>query len=137
VPPLTRWFIKTAIVYLVAALLLGALPAGRTVLGIPAFALRPVQVHLLTVGWITQMIFGVAHWMFPRASKERPRGSESAILAVYILLNCGLLLRAVSEPIVALAGGRVWDWLLVLSAGLQWMAGIVFALHIWGRVKEK
>lgn len=138
-PPLTRWFIKTAIVYLVAALLVGMVLAGRAVVGLPSFAatLGPVYVHLLTVGWITQMIFGVAHWMFPRASKARPRGSEPAAITVYILLNCGLVLRAVAEPIVTLASGLVWRWLLLLSAGLQWTAGIIFAFHIWGRVKEK
>ena len=138
-PRLTRWFIKTAIIYLVAALLVGVAIAGRSTLGFPNFVatLGPTYVHLLTVGWITQMIFGVAYWMFPRASKERPRGSESAALTSYVLLNSGLVMRAVIEPVEALSGGASWGWLLVLSAALQWAAGLIFALIIWGRVKEK
>jgi hypothetical protein len=136
---LSRWYIKTAIVYLVAALVVGVALAARPAVGLPSFvaSLGPAYLHLLSVGWITQMIFGVAYWMFPRLSRERPRGSGSAALATYLMLNCGLVLRALAEPADTLGGGAVWDWLLTLSATLQWGAGLIFALNIWGRVKEK
>jgi hypothetical protein len=74
-PALTRWFLRSALVYLVAALLVGvalALPHG------PALdALAPVWTHLFMVGWVTQTIFGVAYWMFPRCSWARPPCSSS------------------------------------------------------------
>jgi hypothetical protein len=37
----------------------------------------PVYLHLFMIGWVTQMIFGVAYWMFPRVSKENPRGWDT------------------------------------------------------------
>ncbi len=66
-PPLTRWFIKAAFVSLAVALLTRAtmvvLPLWQ--LAPVAGALAPVFFHLFVWGWVTQMIFGVAYWMFP------------------------------------------------------------------------
>ncbi|HLF29065.1 MAG TPA: hypothetical protein VJG32_22280 [Anaerolineae bacterium] len=77
-PSLTRLFIKTALAYFVAALLTGVVVAARPALGLPLAlaALTPVYFHLRMVGWITQLIFGVGHWMFPKFSREQPRGSD-------------------------------------------------------------
>ncbi len=100
-------------------------------------ALRPVTVHLFTVGWITQMIFGVAVWMFPRASRERPRGRVGLALATYGLLNAGLVLRVVAEPFHTLRPGPLTGWPLAVSAALQVAAATLFAAYIWGRVKER
>jgi hypothetical protein len=138
-PPLTRWFIKTALLYFVAALIIGAVLAARSVLRLPPViaGLGPVYLHLFMVGWITQLIFGVAYWMFPVYSKEHPRGNEKLALATYGLLNVGLLLRAVAEPLHALRPGTGWGWLLVLAAVLQWLAGLGFVVNTWGRVKER
>jgi hypothetical protein len=136
-PPLTRLFIKTALVYFIAALLAGALVAARSVFDLPpAFAaLGPVYFHLLMIGWITQLIFGVVHWMFPKFSKDMPRGSDRLALAVYLLLNAGLVLRAIAEPMQAFQPNAGWGWLLAVSAVLQWLAGMAFVANTWGRVK--
>ena len=138
-PRLVRWFIKSSLLYLVAALLVGVVLAGRSLLGLPAglAALGPVYFHLFMVGWVTQLIFGVAYWMFPKYSREKPRGSEALGWATYGLLNGGLLLRAVAEPLQAAHPGGVWGGLLALSALLQWLAGLGFVLNSWGRVKER
>jgi hypothetical protein len=86
-------------------------------------ALQPVYFHLLMVGWISQLIFGVVFWMFPKYSAERPRGSEGLGWATYGLLNMGLLLRAVGEPLVAVQPNGGTGWLLAASAVLQLLAG--------------
>lgn len=97
----------------------------------------PSALHLLVVGWATQMIFGVAYWMFPRLSRAVPYGSERASATVFWCLNLGLVLRVVAEPTVPLSSAPVWGILLVASAGLQWLAGVVFVVSIWGRIREK
>lgn len=88
-PSLTRWFIRLSLIYVVAALLLGVLVEGRIPLSLPPGlnALRPVYFHLFTVGWVTQLIFGVIYWMFPKASQGRPRGSEGLNWATFGLVN--------------------------------------------------
>ncbi len=124
-PPLTRWYIKLSLLYFVAALAASVWQAA----GGPLW-LTPIYIHLLVVGWITGMIFGVAYWMFPKVSKEQPRGMDGLAVATFALLHAGLLLRIVAEPLQA--GG-----LLVLSAVSQWLAGVGFIVNTWPRVKEK
>jgi hypothetical protein len=138
-PPLTRWFIKASLVYFVAALLVGIGLAGRAVWNLPQIAatLGPVYFHLFMVGWVTQLIFGVVYWMFPKYSKEKPHGSEALWLTTLWLLNVGLLLRALGEPLHTLRPEAFWGWLLAISALLQWLAGLGFAVNTWGRVKER
>ena len=124
-PPLTRWYIKLSLVYFVAALAASVWQAA----GGPLW-LTPIYIHLLVVGWITGMIFGVAYWMFPKFSKEQPRGADGLAVATFALFQAGLLLRIVAEPLQA--GG-----LLVLSAVSQWLAGVGFIANTWPRVKER
>lgn len=138
-PPLTRWYIKLALLYFVAALLVAALQAAREPLGLPAAfaAMGPTAVHMLVVGWITQMIFGVAYWMFPKDTPERPRGNDALALATFVFLNAGLLLRVVAEPLYRLGPAGFLGALLVASAVAQWLGGVGFAAAAWRRVKER
>lgn len=137
-PTLTRWFVRTSLLYLLAALITMLLLALRGLVDLPAFvgALTPVYFHLLIVGWIAQLIFGIVYWMFPKASKEHPRGNERVARSVYFLLNAGLLLRVLGEPMTTAKGGG-WGWMLVASAALQWLAGMGFALNTWPRVRDR
>jgi hypothetical protein len=77
-------------------------------------ALGPVYVHVFMVGWVAQFIFGIVYWMFPRYSKEKPRGSETLGWATYGLLNSGLALRTLGEPLHALQPAVGWGWVLAL-----------------------
>ena len=97
--------------------------------------LRPTDVHLLVVGWISQLIFGVAYWMFPRPLPGGPRGSERLGWAAFILINLGLLLRVVGEPLYA--SGRDTGALLAVSAACQLAAGWAFVLNTWPRVRGR
>jgi hypothetical protein len=137
-PPLTRWFVKTAFVYLVLALIAGLLLAVQSIfnLTMPG-GLFPVYIHLFVFGWLTQLIFGVVFWMFPKYSTEKPRRSETLGWWIYGLLNTGLLLRALAEPIDASRPNAFSGWILVLSALIQFVAGLLFVVNSWGRVKEK
>ena len=138
-PAVTRWFIKSALVYLVAALVLGAVLALPDAVRLPAFVrfMSPAYFHLFLVGWVTQMIFGVIYWMFPIISRARPRGDERLAWACYGLLNVGLLLRVAGEPLTSVYGGSWAGWLLAGSALLQWLAAVVFVTLAWPRVKER
>ena len=138
-PQLVRWMIKTALIYFVVALALATLTALQPVLGLdPRLqALRPVYLHYLMVGWVTQLIMGIAYWMFPKYSKERPRRSETVAWGVYTALNAGLILRGFGEPLVAWQPERGLGWLLALSAVCQLAAAWGFIFNTWSRVKER
>ena len=139
-PPIARNFVKAAFLYFLAAFLLGALMMLDRWLGFSRW-LRVVylsQLHLLVVGWITQLAIGVAYWIFPRFLKEqdsRPRGSDNLAWTVLICLNAGLLLRFIFEPFY-LMGPQSWlAALLALSGILQALAALGFGWLIWGRIR--
>ena len=138
-PRLTRWFLRTALLWLVAALAVGALLAASAVVRLPPIvgSLGPAYFHLLMVGWVTQLIVGMVFWMFPKHSAARPRGSEALGWAVYGLLNSGLALRLLAEPWQSATPGPLPGGLLVASALLQWLAGMGFVANTWTRVKER
>lgn len=115
---------------LVAGLGLGAWAAasGRSAL------LDPTVLHLLVVGWLTQMVFGVAFWLFPRYAPGRPRGRIGLGWLTFASLNLGLVARLVAEPWPALPGRAP---LLLASGLLQTFAAIGFVLNTWPRVRER
>ncbi len=138
-PTLTRVFLRTSLVYLAAGLLAGVLLVAGPMLGLPLVipGMELIYIHLLMVGWITQLIFGVVYWMFPKFSAQRPRGNEALAWATYGLINVGLLLRVISEPLAVAHPRTLWGWLLGLSAVLQLIAGWFFIANTWARVKER
>lgn len=134
-PTLTRWFLKIALLYLILALCVGillAVPGDSPLLGLFA-----IYIHTLVFGWLTQLIFGVALWMFPKYSADRPRGYEWLGWVTLISLNLGLVLRIIFEPIQSIAPSPASGWMLVFSAVLQWLSGVTFVVNTWARVREK
>jgi hypothetical protein len=134
-PLLTRWFLKAALVYLILALCTGillALPDASRVVGV-----FPVYLHLLTFGWLTQLIFGIALWMFPKYSPSLPRGPEWLGWSTFVLLNLGLILRMDFEPFHARAASPFSSWMLVAAALLQWLSGVAFVANTWKRIRVK
>jgi hypothetical protein len=139
-PPIARTFVKAAFVYFIAAFLLGALMMLDRWLNVSRW-LKTVylsQLHLLVVGWITQLAIGVAYWIFPRLRKEQspePRGSDRLAWIVLITLNVGLLMRFLFEPFYFM-GPEPWLAALVALSGiLQAVAAVGFGLLIWARIR--
>lgn len=137
-PPLARWFIRFSLLYLALALLLWTVQALGGVGAVPGWvgAISPAALHLFFVGWATQMIMGVAYWMFPR-ERQRPYGIQALALATFLLLNGGLVLRLIVEPLHTLYPGAGWGWGLVASGALQWLAGVAFVANTWGRIRGR
>ena len=138
-PWLTRWFIKSALVYFAVSMLVGVALSAQGVVRLPPViaALMPVYVHLFMVGWVTQMIFGVAYWMFPRVSKQNGDREQGLALVTYITVNLGLIVRALAEPGFALRPAAGWGGMLILSAVLQWIGALAFVGTVWPRVRGR
>lgn len=128
-PAVTRWALRTALLCAAVAMFAGVLLVWPGAPSLP----YPTYLHLFTVGWLSNLIFGVAHWMFPRASAERPRGDVRLAWAGWGLLNTGLVLRVVGE---AVHPGADPGWLLA-SALFQLVAVWVWVVHLWPRVRER
>ena len=138
-PALTRWFIKTALLCFVSALLLGAAMQSRAVTAaFPALAVAwPGYIHLLMVGWITGLIMGVAFWLFPRPDRNRTAPPEQLGWTAYACLYTGLLLRLLAEPATAVDPASALRWVLPVSGLLQLAAAVAFVLLIWPRVRAR
>ncbi len=139
-PTVSRLFLKLGLIYFVAALGCGIAMAWAGASW--EVALLPTYLHLFVVGWITQIIIGVALWLFPKWTKEQPRGREWLSWVALVCLNVGLLVRAVAEPGLLLGGSQAgwhtaWSAGLIVSAVLQWVGGMAFLVNIWGRIKGK
>lgn len=128
-PRLSVWFIRMALLYLLAGVTLGALLLAHK--GVPfasqLWRWRPVHVELLLVGWLLQLAMGVAYWILPRFQQQR--GNTPAAWAAFWLLNTGVLLVAAAVLMPALT------WPVVLGRSLQAGAAVAFAINAWPRVK--
>lgn len=136
-PVLSRIFLKLGLVYFVLAMLVAAALALAG--GAWSALLLPTYLHLFMVGWVTQCIVGVALWLFPKWSKEQPRGPEWLGWTSLVGLNLGLVLRAIAEPMMVLRAPDevgIFGGLLVASAVAQWVGGLAFAAAIWPRIKD-
>lgn len=133
---LHRTFIRLALVFLAVGVGLGALLQVRRALGLPhsPHAAVTIHIHLLTVGFLLNMVMGVAHWMFPRlpGTTAYAAATDPLAWANLISLNVGLVLRTVSEA----WSGQSWAVALqVASAVLQVLGVFFFLLAIWRRVR--
>ncbi len=139
-PTIARAFIKSGLIFMIASLLVAVAIAAPDEWNLPRWinALGMTHFHLFAVGWITQIIFGVALWFFPSWSRDKPRGPEWLSWSCFATLNIGLLLRAASETAFAMGHtGTGWSWVMSASACLQLGAAIFFAVAIWPRVKGR
>ncbi|MEX0662153.1 MAG: NnrS family protein [Balneolaceae bacterium] len=134
-PSVTRWFIKSGIVWFCIGVIL-AFVAELPSVQISALLL-PVYWHMLVIGWITQVIMGVSVWMFPRKKRDRKKEQSRLAVGAFIALNSGLVVRFLSEPFLPLASGSLVPIVVVLSAALQVLAFLLFVAEIWPRVQPK
>lgn len=127
-PTLTRWFLRAAIIHLVLGLALGVALASGALAG----GWQPVYVHLLVMGWATQMIFGVALWMFPRHQPLDLTKTDWIGWLCFGSLNLGLALRAAGEP--SLGASSMAPATVIAAAALQLLAVLAFTIRAWPRV---
>src|SRR3954471_16462006 len=127
-PTLTRWFLRAALLNLMAGLGLGIwLALSPMAMG---GSWRLVYVHLIVMGWATQMIFGVAYWMFPRKQPLDLAAFDWLGWTCFAATNAGLIVRPIAEPVNQPAG-------MLVAAVLQLLAVILFVIQIWPRVTTR
>jgi hypothetical protein len=128
--------VRAALVYLVGGMAMGSwmliVQAERGYGPGPPWGV--LHAHLLLVGFLLMLIFGVAFWMFPRVGGQRIRGEVGWVS--FALVNAGLLLRLLSEPLADDGRGpAAWRALLGVAAVLPALGAVAFAIAIWPRVR--
>lgn len=135
-PTTSRWFIKAGVIYFVLGITLVFL--DEIPLMSSKLSLLPIYLHMLVMGWITQLIIGVSVWMFPRKHRDKKRRESILVWATFWTLNIGLILRFLSEPFIPLLkDSKVIQISIVASALLQWIAVILYTIEIWPRLQNR
>jgi hypothetical protein len=150
-PTTSRIFCKASIIYLGIGAVLGAiLLINRWLSLAPQIpVLKLSHVVILLAGWLTQLIMGVAWWLFPPLDiglkpdsltparrGQTQRGSEPLFWAALILLNAGVLLQAVFAPLYAWTLIGAFNVLSSISGLFLLAAAIAFVANMWRRVRE-
>jgi len=133
-PRIARTFVKTGMLYFLGSLLVGV------ALEIPSLTLPvllPLFWHMLMVGWITQIIFGVSLWMFPGRTRKEGFKAQKLAWLTYLFLNIGLLFRILAEPMLSYSDVPVWQILILISALLQVVSAVTYVMEMWPRIQSK
>ena len=123
--PRNRWFVAAALVYALLGGLLGLAWLASPGL-VPGLALR-AHAHLMLVGFVGMMIFGIGLHVLPRFT-GRSLYSERLADVHFALANFGLL---------AMVGGWLGSFAVVATAGgvLLWAGFAAFAANVIGTVR--
>lgn len=123
----SRWLVRTALLYLVAGAALGGLLLAAPAAG--GLGWWRAHAELMLYGWVLQLAMGVAYWILPKHAAGPPRGPKALASAIHPLLNAGIVTSAVAWlamlPPPVLAAGRT----------LELSAVMLFAVVAWPRVK--
>ena len=128
-PRLSRWFIRSSLIYLLLGFTLGGILLAHKGLALhPAlWRVLPAHIELALFGWIVQLAMGVAFWILPRFGASR--GNEWAAWLAFGLLNGGIWLVIGGA---VLGGGAT---LVLLGRLAEASAVLAFARHAWPRIK--
>jgi cytochrome bd-type quinol oxidase subunit 2 len=134
--PLSRRFLRTAIVFLAAGLLLGLwmMAAREFGVSVPARALS-AHTHALLVGFVMMMIGGVALWMFPRPAKDDPRYKPVRAEWAYWMLALGTGGRIVLELAAKEDAGTAMRVAVFATGAAQVLGLLLLFGTLWPRIR--
>jgi cbb3-type cytochrome oxidase subunit 1 len=123
------WFVKAFIKSSVAWLALGV-TLGLAMAVHPVWVIyQPAHQHIVLLGFVTMMIFGVAYHVIPRFVGV-PLHSKRAAGLHWWMSNAGLLLLIMGF-VVRASSGAVVSTMLTIGGGLSALGAYIFAYVLW------
>jgi len=100
VPRVSVWLIRASLLHLLTGAYLGAAYLVFKGEGRPLWAAshRAVHVEQMLMGWMVQLVIGVAYWILPSRTRVPPVSPERLMWLVFGLLNGGVVLAMFSDP---------------------------------------
>ncbi len=133
---LARYYIKSAILFLVLGLVLGGYMTYRINIsgsGVPQ-SMIAAHTHLILVGFVIMLIMGIALWLFPRP-REKVFYSPLIAEITFYLMFAAIAVRSTGEILNGFILSRWIAWTIVAGSFGE-IAGIVlFFINIWNRIK--
>ncbi len=130
-PRFSRYSIRAALSYLVAGFALGALLLIDKAFGVHprTWSWLPAHIEFLLLGFMLQLVMGVAYWILPRFRNPPVRGRSDAAWVALALLNAGVFTVSLSAPL------GLPPLVSLLGRCSEAGSALAFALHAWPRVK--
>ncbi len=123
----TVWFIKSAMVYLILAVLMGIHMSMEG----PKYPLLQIHTHLNLLGWMSMMIFGVAYHILPRFSGTQ-LWSEKLSVWHLVLANIGLLGMTAGWVLISLEYSK---YTLLTFSIIEALSIFCFVLNMFKTIK--
>lgn len=132
-PRLSQYIIRVALIYLLLGFTVGGLLLFHK--GLPfeplLWSWLPAHMEFLLVGWVLQLVMGVAFWTLPRFWVSPRRPNESYVWVAFILLNVGIWLVVIGTTFHA------GNWFILAGRIAELVAVVFFAAHSWRRVVSR
>jgi heme/copper-type cytochrome/quinol oxidase subunit 1 len=95
------------------------------------WALLPIHIELLVIGWIVQFTMGTAYWILPRYLKDSSRGNTRMARLMVLLLNIGIIVVILDRLMIstlplALIGRILEVGAVLLFIGLHWQRIVTY-----------
>jgi len=138
-----RLMLRTSLVYFIVGIIIGFLMfLGYRFKSFEfIFYFREVHVHILLVGFVIQLIMGVALWFFPRKMPvnifEREkiyRAEEIKGMILYVIFNSGTILRSLFESFIDF--NSLFYFLSLTGIILQTLSLFYFFILILPRIRK-
>lgn len=132
-----RYFIKTAIIFLIVGLLSGLYMVAAKYLfntGYP-YNLITAHAHIILVGFVMMMIMGVALWFFPKASKDDRKYKPEIILIIYGMMTISTTVRFIAEIANGYLNDPISGKIIFAASAGQILSFLLFFYSIWGRIR--
>lgn len=124
---ITVWFIKSALIYLLLAMLLGLHMAVSGT----AYPYRPIHAHFNLLGWMSMMIYGVGYHILPRFS-GKPLYSDRLAEWQFYLANIGLVGMAIGWIIKTMHGDNK---ILLIFSIIEASSAVMFVINMFKTIK--
>lgn len=129
-PKFSQISIRAALLYLVIGGSVGGILLVSKAFGVWPWIWywRTAHIHAMLVGWLLNLIFGVAFWILPRLDANGWRGSPWLVWSASGLLHIAL---------AVLIWASIWPWAaaIFIASGLECTAAIAMAWHCWPRLQ--
>ncbi|MEW6456921.1 MAG: cbb3-type cytochrome c oxidase subunit I [Acidobacteriota bacterium] len=134
---IVRYYIKTSIVFLFTGIISGFyMLIIKEIPGqYPDSQIITAHTHVILVGFVMMMIFGVAQWMFPRPSKEDKHYSPQRALFIFWLMAISIIIRTISEILNSFLSSFVLSGLIILGSLGEATGIILFFYNMWTRIR--
>jgi Ni/Fe-hydrogenase subunit HybB-like protein len=135
-PLLSRWFARTALIYLFIGFSLGGLilSAKAGIVDARVWVWLLPHADILIVGWLIQLAMGVSYWILPRI-REAGRGRVALAWTAYVLLNIGLCLGAGFSLLDYWLQSDGWlSRMFIPGLLVQAIAMCVYVIYAWPRI---